>query len=154
MRRGLIAVSALVVAAVIAVGIFLAVRHGRTDGSQSAAHGSASAPSGTPSSTASTAPAVSNGRLAQLGTELTSTSYADLAYAIDPAVAAAIRRSGQRPVPRGSHLRLDPATVARTGPRTATVTAALTGVGVTRRFTLLLMDEKGRWVVLSSTQIR
>lgn len=158
MRRGLLAVSALVVAAVVAVAVVLFVRRGDGHRPSVAAStplaGTSTAARQTPNQTPTPAPVVAGARLAELATELTSSSYSDLARAIDPAVATAMRRAGQRPVPAGSRLRLDPATLTRIGQTSATVAATLTGAGTTSRFTLLLVNENGRWVVLSSTETR
>ena len=147
--------AAVVLLAAAGVGAILAnTPHHATQHSGPATSTHGPTPAGP--ATSSPAPAVvalpSAARLRQLATELTSPQPAALADAIDPAVASALRQSGQALAPAGSTLAIDPATIRRAGPAAANVHAAVTTVGGPQRaFALLLLIENGRWVVLSSS---
>lgn len=141
-----------VVVAVIGVVILLTRHHA------SAKTGVSSQPPVTSSSSTaapSTQPPASAGptaqRLQTLSGELTSDDPTQLNDALDPVVADALRRSGQRLTPSGAQLRIDTSTLV-VHAQTATVTATVSQPNAKpAKFTLLLLLSGTRWVIVSSS---
>lgn len=159
MRKVGVTTAVLLVAAVIAAILLRpSARHpaahgGSTAASPPEATSATAAATTTPTAPSwNTAAAPNRTRLRQLASELSSSSRQAMADALVPAVAVALAADGQRPVPAGSSVSIDTGTLKASG-ASATVGAAVTvpGRGVTR-FTLLLLDYHGRWVVMSSSR--
>jgi hypothetical protein len=144
-----VAVAALLVA--VGVGVVVATHHHSDRRRQAKAAAAATTdPSMSPSMDPPTNLSVK--RMDAIASDLGSGQQTKIADALDPVAAARLAATGKFPVPRGSSVQLLANTQHVAG-QTATVTAVVTAPhGKPTQYTMLLVLEGGRWLVVSTTK--